>query len=372
MRVIVVGGGLMGTAAAYHLGLFAPAVETIVVDQQHPGRATSAGAGILSGATTSATDPHYRALALAADRYHRLLARERGPGDAGYAPVPLMIVAMPGDEAAFRRVSQRLAAAGARVREVSPKDVRRRFPPIGEVVAALMHDDAARVDGRQLEAWFRRHAQALGVQFAVGSVTTLVLRGSRLAGVRLDSATQLSADAVVVAAGAWTSGLLAQTPVTVPIAPQRGQIVHLGAPAALAVDGNTWPIIEGVRGHYLLPWPDGRVVAGASRETGSGYDATLTAAGQSEVLREVLRVAPGLASAPVLEWRVGLRPASADGLPLLGSVAGLEGLFLLSGHGAGGLLLGPYSAKLVVDQLVGRAPEFDLTPFRPDRPFTPS
>ncbi|HEU5199584.1 MAG TPA: FAD-dependent oxidoreductase, partial [Ktedonobacterales bacterium] len=109
------------------------------------------------------------------------------------------------------------------------------------------------------------------------------------------------------------------------------------------------------------------VVAGATREDGPGFDVRLTVAGVHEVLSEALRVAPGLAGATIQETRIGLRPASPDGLPLLGHVPGLERVFLATGHGPSGLQLGPYSGALVADLLLGQPAHVDLTPFAPER-----
>src|SRR5204862_33746 len=79
-----------------------------------------------------------------------------------------------------------------------------------------------------------------------------------------------------------------------------------------------WPMISAFHHHYLVAWPDSRVVAGATRETGSGFAPHTTVSGVREVLGEALRVAPGLAGAEIREMRVGLRPLTADTLPVLG------------------------------------------------------
>ena len=126
-------------------------------------------------------------------------------------------------------------------------------------------------------------------------------------------------------------------------------------------------MVHAFHDHYIVSWAGGRVVAGATRETGSGFDPRITAAGVHEVLGEALRVAPGLAGAGMLETRVGLRPLSADGLPILGPVPGVAGAFVATGHGPSGLTLGPYSAALVTELVLGHAPALDLTPFRADR-----
>jgi D-amino-acid dehydrogenase len=121
----------------------------------------------------------------------------------------------------------------------------------------------------------------------------------------------------------------------------------------------------------MVPWDDGRVAVGATRETGSGFAPHTTAAGVLEVLAEALRVAPGLAGAEVREIRVGLRPASRDGLPILGPVPGVANLLLATGHGSIGLQLGPYSGKVIAGIIAGGEAETDIAPFSPAR-FTRS
>ena len=69
----------------------------------------------------------------------------------------------------------------------------------------------------------------------------------------------------------------------------------------------------------------------------------------------------------MIETRVGFRPASADGSPLLGQVRGVDGLLIGNGLGAAGLTIGPFAGKLLADLALGREPEMDLRPFDPLR-----
>jgi D-amino-acid dehydrogenase len=121
-----------------------------------------------------------------------------------------------------------------------------------------------------------------------------------------------------------------------------------------------------VYGYYMVPWSDSRVAVGATVED-AGYSADVTAGGVHEVLRETLRVMPGLASATLREVRVGLRPVSADDTPILGALPGVPHVFVATGHGANGLLLGPISGALVADVVCGREPVVDLAPFSAER-----
>src|SRR3546814_5336027 len=103
---------------------------------------------------------------------------------------------------------------------------------------------------------------------------------------------EIAADAVVVAAGAWAPVTLAPLGIRLAVDPQRGQIIHLKMPGA---DTLHWATMQPLNGYYLLAFEDGRVVIGATRERGSGFDHRLTAAGVAEVLNAGLATAPGLA-----------------------------------------------------------------------------
>jgi D-amino-acid dehydrogenase len=69
----------------------------------------------------------------------------------------------------------------------------------------------------------------------------------------------------------------------------------------------------------------------------------------------------------MIEARVGLRPGSVDDRPFLGRLPGSENVFVATGHGPEGLLLGPYTAKLVAQLIAGVGPERDIEAYRPDR-----
>jgi D-amino-acid dehydrogenase len=252
------------------------------------------------------------------------------------------------------------------VRLVGDAEARALFPPLGPTFGAVHLSGPARVDGRLLRDALRRAAVRRGAKLLGGDAELMVDRG-RVAGVRVGGRI-VGADAVVLAAGAWSDRVAGHLGLLVPVAPQRGQIAHLLVPGA---DTGRWPIVLGFGSHYLLGFPDGRVVAGATREDGAGYDPHPTAAGVHEVLGEALRTAPGLAAATLHEVRVGLRPASRDGLPILGPVPGHPNLHLATGHGPYGLQVGPWSGAAVADLALGDPVSLDLGPYSAGR-FSPA
>ena len=357
--VVVVGGGMVGTATAYELGR--AGASTLLVDRADTGRATDAGAGILSPETAKRDDAEWVELVLAAGRHYDVLLTRLGP-DTGWARCGILQLATRDtDVSAWEWVAER--ATGAT--EISGDDARAMVPVLGKVVRALHHPRAARVDGRMMCAALRRGADRHGVQTRAGSVDEV--RAGKPAMVVVDG-DSIRASAVVIAGGAWTRRLGEQLGVRLPVGPVRGQIAHLGVADH---DTGSWPIVQQVYGHYMVPWADHRVAVGATVED-AGFAPDVTAGGVNEIMREALRVMPGLASATLGEVRVGLRPTSIDDVPLLGRLPGVANVLVATGHGANGLLLGPVSGALVADLVLDKTPGLDLTPFSPARFLDPS
>lgn len=380
MRVVVIGSGIVGASVADHLARSPTSGPTpdeiVVVDRAHPGKATLAGAGIVCPWASAMDDgPMYDLYAAGAAYYEELLVRLSGRTelDVGYRRVGALVVSHdPADlDAAEERLARRSVdhpEVGA-VRRLDPDEARARFPPLTDGLGAVHIAGGARVDGQLLaEALLAASGASRVVAPARAEV---IVDAGELRGVRIEDATDdpdevIPADVVVVAAGAWTNELL--TPLgaelgadlRVDVEPQKGQIIHFG----LDDDTSWWPVVLPVGPHYLLAFDDSRVVVGATRELDSGFDVRVTAAGQAEVLATALSIAPGLAEATVVETRVGLRPF-ARGLPTIGPVPGVDGLFVGTGLGAAGLTIGPLWGRLLADLVVGNQPgvDLDLAPF---------
>jgi D-amino-acid dehydrogenase len=362
--IVVVGGGLVGAACAYELARDGHRVT--VLDRHDRGRATDAGAGILSPETMGGLPEPFLDLAdLAGEHYRTLIP---ALADAG-APDPhhavcgaLRIAFREFDDDAFA-VNQResMARHPGALRVVAPDEACNLFPALGEIRAAFFNVRGARVDGRELRAAIEFAARALGVDWRSGSVERIVVHGDQGVAVEHDTGVVACGD-VVVAGGAWTPALADAFGLRCGVRPTRGQIVHLD----LDVDTSAWPVLQPIFSHYVVPWHDRRVALGATVED-VGFDARSTAAGLRQLFSEGLRVSPGLADATFREVRVGLRPVSDDDFPILGPLPADAHVHVATGHGANGLLLGPVSGRLVADEIAGRAPGLDLTPFSPAR-----
>jgi len=369
--VIVIGGGVVGQSAAYQLARDGIAVT--LIDRADAGQATAAGAGIISPGTGALGAGPLLPLASAAVAFYpELLAHlaEDGETDTGFAICGGLFVATNEEEAAqlptrLRAIEERRAAGLRNIGTVAMLDgreARRLFPPLADIPGAIHLSEVGRVNGRLLRDALRRAAVRRGATLIEGSAE-IIHSGGRATGVRV-AEREIAADAVIVAGGAWTNLLGEALGVPLPIYPQRGQIMHLDLPGVVTTK---WPVILGFHSHYILAFPASRVVAGATREHDSGYDPRMTAGGVHEALGEALRVAPGLAGATLHKVRIGLRPASPDGLPILGAVPGLDNVYVATGHGASGLQLGPQSGAMIAGLARGQAAPIDLAPFAATR-----
>ena len=377
--VAIAGGGLVGLSTAYELAT--RGAQVTVIDAGLPGRATDAGAGILSPETNGSDDPFWWELGCRAGaHYPLLLERLRADGitteSSGYARCGLLSVGLrESEETWFAPFADGVRArTGGRVHEITPAAASALFPPLGSVHRVLHSADAARIDGRGMAAALHQASERRGVRFVSGAVSGVsAVAGAAGAGataanlgadgaagaaeaagrmahrLTIDGREDLLCGAFVVAGGAWSAALGELLECPLPISPTKGQIVHLGTTQESA----DWPIVQPLLTHYLVPWPGGRVACGGTFEADAGFSASVTAAGLHELLRECLVVAPGLADADYLFARVGLRPTSSDDRPIVGAIPGWANVWVATGHGANGLLLGPYTAALVAEEMAG-------------------
>jgi D-amino-acid dehydrogenase len=371
MRIVVVGAGIVGASAAFHLTQIG--AEVYLVDAEFPGRATFAGAGIVCPWLSQSTDPRYEELSFTAARYYPdLVAKLAAAGETAvdYERIGGLVV---GDSSAglipvLRRLEKYLDRGIKEVGEVrlldagGPKEL---FPYLDDALAGIHLTGAARVSGESFRIALVNAALKAGARQLSGNAV-LHRSGNAITGVRVDDQL-VSADTVIVAAGAWAADLCQPIGLHLEVEPQRGQILHLKmqdtATEAMPL------IIPVLSNYYLLGFPDSRVVMGATRESGSGFDFRITAGGVEEVLREGLHIAPGLKSATLLEIRVGFRPMTNDGLPLLGrpSSGQFDGLLIATGLGRYGLTVGPYAGLLIAKLAIGETPDINVSWFAPDR-----
>ncbi|HEX4814929.1 MAG TPA: FAD-dependent oxidoreductase [Nonomuraea sp.] len=231
---------------------------------------------------------------------------------------------------------------GLAVERLTGRECRRLEPMLAPSVrGGLLAPGDAWVDPRRVTAALLSALERLDVPLVRARATGFLREGDAVVGVRLAGdgrVTELRAERVVLAAGAW-SGELAE----VPVRPVKGQIMRLRSPQPLL----TRCVRGTVHGSpvYLVPRGDGELVVGATQEE-MGFDTRVTAGGLYELLRDARELVPGVTELEVADVVAGLRPGTPDNLPIIGP-SGTPGLTLATGHHRGGVLLAPLTAALI-------------------------
>jgi glycine oxidase len=244
---------------------------------------------------------------------------------------------------------------------LSGEDVRRREPALAaEVLGGVCYGHDAQVDPARLTREVARRAEAAGAVLRDNEpVYQLAWDRNRVQSVQTARATY-QPGAVVLAAGAWSGGLLQTMGLALPVRPVKGQV--LLAECRRAPVGV--PVFCGDA--LLLPRPDGSLLLGVTVED-IGFDDRVTLDGVGRILDGVRRLVPAVGQLGLARSWAGLRPASPDGLPFMGPMPPLRNLWVSTGHFRKGVLLAPLCARLMARSILEERPDEALAPFKPTR-----
>ncbi|GAC1544364.1 MAG: glycine oxidase ThiO [Vulcanimicrobiaceae bacterium] len=349
--IVVVGAGLIGLGIAFELASRGAAVR--VLDAGRPSSGASwAGAGMLAPYTESLPSPPFAAFcAESLARYPAFVAALHACGGVDARLHLDGIVEAAYDAASVTRLRAHVADLSARgidARWLGAAEAHMLEPALGAgALGAAYSTREGHVDNRRLGRALEAACLARGVRIdADTGPVTLEADARRVLGVRGPEGF-IPASAVVNATGARAAHL-AGVPerARVPVVPVKGQMLALAMPVGL-VRRVVW-----VPGAYLVPRDDGRLLIGATVESGA-EDVRVTARGIAALLDAALRGMPALGELTVAETWAGLRPGTPDGLPFLGE-SELGGYVVATGHYRNGILLTPATAVAVADLLQGR------------------
>jgi glycine oxidase len=328
--VVIVGGGVIGLASAWRMAKDGLRV-TVLDAGQLGGESSRAAAGILGPLAESSRDDAFTALL-----WHGL---ERFPGfvdalreDTGIDPeldLTGILRLVAADEAAAYRdsLAWRRRYAALSVREET-------WPGFALAVWSP----------REGQVYGPRYLQALadacatrGVNLQRGRAATgLVSHGGRVTGAQTTSG-PAAAGVTLVAAGVWTDQVLQPLGIATGVRPIRGQVLAVRAPAP-------HPEVRYAAIGYVARKRNGVCIIGAT-EDDAGYDGSVSLGGIVRLAEKAARLAPELSGASFQRAWAGLRPKTADGLPVVGWWPGVEGLMVATGHYRNGILLSALTAE---------------------------
>jgi glycine oxidase len=205
---------------------------------------------------------------------------------------------------------------------------------------------ALKADLRIREVQMLERHELVDWEIRGGSVASAVTRHGRF-----------SAGQYLVASGAWSGQLGRLAGIDLPVVPVKGQML------VFQTEPTVLKHIVLVQDRYLIPRRDGRILVGSTVES-SDFDKTATDAARADLTDFALRSLPALRDYPIEKHWGGLRPGSPEGIPWIGRHPSVDNLYFNCGHFRNGLVMAPASARLLADQVLGRAPCLDPGPYR--------
>jgi len=414
-RTAVIGGGVIGTCVAYYLARRGSAV-TLVERGEIAGAASRGNAGMISPGHAPINGPGRVLQALRSlkdplsplfvaprwdpDLYRWLWSFARHcsqsqleAGTAALAPLGLATPALfdelvdceglecdyrpsgylevcrsePG-LAAVRREAALIGRHGFVTEELSAAELREREPAIrDDVVGGIAHADGSTVNPRRFVTELARAAARHGAVLRTGTaIDRIEVEGEQVTGVRTADGERIDASAVVVATGSYGRGLLEPLGLALPIQPAKGYHEDRN-PDLPGTPALSMPCLLVERSVFCTPMDDFVRFAGTLEFSGLNHEI------RPDRLEQLMRSASlyfnGVTRADPLDVWVGLRPCTPDGLPAIGSLPGIEGLFAATGHGMLGLTLGPVTGKLLAERILDGRTSLPLEPFAPGRFF---
>jgi glycine oxidase len=358
--ILIVGAGVIGLTTAYQLSREGVKVE--ILDRGLPGTEASwAGAGILPPGNPRFAKTAHDWLRASSSQEFPFLSEallevtgiDNGYGQCGGIQFVDKTSSLPN---AWRE-------EGIDVKLISKSECQGIEPNIRppEQDAYLLPQTAQVRNPRHLQALILA-CQHQGVCIRSNTeVIDISIKGTRVHGIKIADGTIKQAHRYLLTTGAWSQKLLGPLGLETGIHPVLGQIVLLKSKPTYI-----HRIIE--RGkEYLVPRGDGHVLIGSTEEPEAGYEKRNTPSGVAKLLQFATQLSPNLAYAEFVRCWAGIRPGSQDGYPHLGRVAGLENLFIASGHFRSGIQLSPASARVMCELILDRPVGISLDSFVPGR-----
>jgi glycine oxidase len=357
---LVIGGGIIGMLTARELN--AAGMNVTLLEQKQTGQESSwAGGGIISPLYPWRYPPSVTTLARWSQKVYAKLSEELTAAsgiDPEYTPNGLLIID-PEDSDKAVAWSQ---AHKQNLRLIDRYETAECEPALQvDSQQAVWMPDVAQIRNPRLTQALHGAISGRVEIHQHSKVTGLLVQNGRIRGVKTE-ARHFEADRVIICAGAWSGDLLQHIETPPSIEPVLGQmIVFKHQPGRISR-------ITLHQNRYVIPRRDGRVLVGSTLEH-RGFDKTTTQQAKAELKAYALNHFPELKQSEIEHHWAGLRPGSPNGIPYIGEIPGVSGLYLNAGHFRNGVVLGPASCRLIADIILERAPIIPAAPYdlRADR-----
>jgi sarcosine oxidase subunit beta len=374
--VVIIGGGCMGASVAYHLA--ERDVTDVVLIEREPQLGAASTGRNAGGFRHQFSHPanielSKESIALFA-HFQEAVGYPIDFWPDGY----LFLLSSEQSLDAFKRNVDLQRAHGINVDWLSPREASELCPglAVDGVLGATYCGDDGIADPNGVTQGFAKAAQARGVEIRRGEeVTGITVSGGRVTHVETSAGT-IATYNVVNAAGAWAQGIGRLAGIDVPVSPERRHIFIAQPPG-----GGHWDeaahrgkvpesrlmVIDFESTFYFHREGGGLLFGMGDPEEQPGFDTTVRWDFLPKVIDVAIKRLPALADAAVSHAWAGLYEMTPDHNPIIGAVSGVSGLYTIAGFSGHGFQHSPAAGRILADLLTGRDPQFDVSPFAPDR-----
>ena len=376
--VVIVGGGVVGCSAAWHLRQDGFTGRILVIERdptyQHASSFLAMG-GIRQQFCTPVTVRMVQFSVELWKQFDTTLGTPLQRPRAWFRQRGYLFLANGATATALTRRFTEEQAAGARVRMVAMDELARMLPDVmlDDIMFGVLGEDDGYANPREVLAGFRAGAELAGAEFMTGEVTAIDQQGGAITGVRLADGTRLTTPIVVNAAGAWAGRLASLAGLNVPVEPLRQMLFRCTLP-------RPWP--------YRFPMlidPGGVHWRHDDATEAGGEDKIILAftnwgeqpgenfapdadRWKKDIYPAMVHRVPALHDVTDVHGWAGLYEMTPDHNPVLGPHPGLSGFIFANGFSGHGLMMSPATGRIVSEFVrLGRSMTFDVRIFAPDR-----
>lgn len=360
-QVIIIGGGIVGSTAAFYLSQD-PSINLTLIDHG-VGTATRAAAGIICPWMAQKKNKDWYKLTSEGAVFYRKLVADLEA--AGASDIPFKQTGTIGLKSKPELLDKIQKIAEDRrvdtptigqITTMQGAEITDYLPPLKPDFYGIHLEGGGRIDGGRLIDILQEEVLKNGGARLQGQAKMLDEHTVELDGQKL------SADHIILTVGAWLPHILEPLGYQVDVRPQKGQLLELDT----EYDTNNWPVCMPYGEIDILPFENGKIIIGATHEDNMGYDLELDSEKIKAMHIKASEFMPNLVNYPVARTRIGTRAYTSTYSPFYGNIEDKPNVWVASGLGSTGLTNGPFIGWQIAQEILENDTNFDRSAYSPN------
>lgn len=359
-EIVIIGGGIVGSTAAFYLSQSEKYHVTLV--DSGIGNATRAAAGIICPWLAQKKNKDWYRLTSNGAVFCRQLMADLIASGVDTLPFKqtgtLGLKSKPELLEKIQKIAEDRKIETATIGEIKilkGQEITDYIPHLLPDFYGIFLEGGGRIDGGKLVDTLQEKFLEQGGQRIFGKAELLDQNTVQV------NHEKIHADILLLTTGAWLPEALQPLGYHVDVRPQKGQLLELETD----LDTTNWPVCMPYGEIDILPFEDGKIIIGATHEDDMGYDLSLDMQKIQHMKDKAAEFMPVLANYPINKTRIGTRAYTSNYAPFYGNLDDDPHIWVASGLGSSGLTNGPYIAWQIANELLGQDSNFDRRPYSP-------